>query len=144
MKYWCQYSIQCSYGLKRKGPICERKKNSTKKTSDNIQTSAKKHHYNLLVDTMINSKRLRPKTNTSNPCWSTLVINFNSLKVHPISKITLSIHKKKEAVDPSAADGRGMKPKILGGGSMATFSVVPCLITVLNFDCVKRSPDMLL
>jgi hypothetical protein len=27
---------------------------------------------------------------------------------------------------------------------MATFSVVPCLITVLNFDCVKRSPDMLL
>jgi hypothetical protein len=73
-----------------------------------------------------------------------LVINFNSLKTHPISKITLSIHKKKEAVDPSAADGRGRKPKILGGGSMATFSVVPYLITVLNFDCVKRPLDMLL
>ncbi len=95
---------------------------------------------------MVNSKRQRPKTNTSNLCWSTLKtgINFNSLKIHSVSKITPSIHKNKEAPDLSATDGRGVKPNILGGKSMATFSMVSHLITVLNFDSVKRPLDMLL
>jgi hypothetical protein len=59
-------------------------------------------------------------------------------------KKTLSIHKKKDTPDLSATVGRGMKPKIQGGGSMATFSVVPDPILLLNIDCVKRPLDMLL
>jgi hypothetical protein len=73
-----------------------------------------------------------------------LVINFNSLNIHSVSKITPYIHTKKEAPDLRATDGRVMKPKILGSSSMATFSVVPHLITVLSFDHVKRPLDMLL
>jgi hypothetical protein len=45
--------------------------------------------------------------------------------------------KKKDALDLSSTDGRGLKPKILEGGSMATFSVLPHLIMLLNFDCAK-------
>jgi hypothetical protein len=88
---------------------------------------------------MVNSKRWRPETNTSNLCWSThkTGINFNSLKIQSVSKVTPSIHKNKEALDLSATDGRGVN--ILGGKSMAIFSVVSYLITVLNFDSVKKT-----
>lgn len=67
---------------------------------------------------------------------------------HPFQNITLYVHKKKEASDLSATDGRGdgrgMKPKILRGSSMATVLVVPHLIMVLNFDYVKGPLDILL
>ncbi len=59
-----------------------------------------------------------------------LVINFIVSMFTWFSKITPSLHKKKEAADLSATDGRGMKPNILGGGSMATFFMVPHLIMV--------------
>jgi hypothetical protein len=59
-----------------------------------------------------------------------LIINFIVSTFTQFSKITPSLHKKKEAADLSATDGRGMKPNILGGGSMATFLVVPHLIMV--------------
>jgi hypothetical protein len=39
-----------------------------------------------------------------------------------LQKITLVIHKKKDTPDLNATVGRGMKPKIQGGGSMATIS----------------------
>jgi hypothetical protein len=56
------------------------------------------------------------------PHLKLVIINLISLDIHSVSKITLSIHNKKEAPDLSATDGRGMKPKIQGCGFMATFS----------------------
>jgi hypothetical protein len=72
-----------------------------------------------------------------------LVISFNSLNIHSISKIVLHTHKK-EAPNQSATDGKCIKPNILGTSSMATFSMLQNLIMVLNFDHVKRPLDMLL
>jgi hypothetical protein len=75
-----------------------------------------------------------------------VVINFNALNIHSISKITMNIYKKKkkDALDLSSTDGRGLKPKILGSSSMATFSVLPHLIILIIFYCAKRLLDMLL
>ncbi len=70
-----------------------------------------------------------------------LVMNFNSLNIHSVSKITLYVHERKEA-DLNATDDRGMKPKIWEAAPW--FSVVPHLITMLYFDHVKRPLDMLL
>jgi hypothetical protein len=50
-----------------------------------------------------------------------LIIDLNSLNIHSVSKITQYVQKKKEALRLSATDSGGMKPKILGGSSMATF-----------------------
>jgi hypothetical protein len=71
-----------------------------------------------------------------------LVISFNSLNIHSISKIVLHIHKK-VAPNQSATDGKCIKPNILGTSSIATFSMLQNLIMVLNFDHVKRPLDML-
>jgi hypothetical protein len=67
---------------------------------------------------------------------SKLVINFISLNIHPVSKINLDIHKKKR-YETKTTNGRGMKPKLQGGGSMAIFSAVPHLITVLNLTMLQ-------
>jgi hypothetical protein len=48
------------------------------------------------------------------------IINFNSLNIHSVYKITPYIHKKKEAPNLSATNGRCMKPKLKGSCSMAT------------------------
>jgi hypothetical protein len=42
-----------------------------------------------------------------------LIINFIVSTFTQFSKITPSLHKKKEAADLNATDGRGMKPNIL-------------------------------
>jgi hypothetical protein len=49
----------------------------------------------------------------------------------------------KEAPDVRVTNGRGMKPKLQGGHCMATFSVVPHLIRLLNFDCLSIPLDIL-
>jgi len=85
--------------------------------------------------------------NTYEHVWGSqlkLIIDLNSLNIHLVSKITQYVQKKKEASHRSATDSRGMKPKILGACSMANLSVVPHLITVLNFDRVETPLDMLL
>jgi hypothetical protein len=46
-------------------------------------------------------KVIEAQTNISNFCWSpqNLVINFNSLNIRSVFKITPFIHRKKEASD---------------------------------------------
>ncbi len=63
-------------------------------------------------------------------------MNFNSLNIHSVSKITLYVHEKKEA-DLSATNDRGMKPKIWEAAPW--FSVAPHLIMMLYFDHVKKT-----
>jgi hypothetical protein len=45
----------------------------------------------------------------------------------------------KEAAELTTTNGRGMKPKLQGGCSMATFRVVPHLRMLLNFDCYSTT-----
>jgi hypothetical protein len=69
---------------------------------------------------------------------------INGICRNGIFKKKLCPYIRGKTPDLSATVGRGMKPKIQGGGSMATFSVVPHPILLLNVDCVKRPLDMLL
>jgi hypothetical protein len=60
---------------------------------------------------------------------SSSILIVSSLNIHSVFKITPYIHKTKETPDLSATNGKAMKPKLQGGHPMATFSVVPQLVT---------------
>lgn len=70
-------------------------------------------YWQLLILVLVSVSDIA-KTNTCNLSVGPhlkLIINFNSLDIHSVSKITPYIHKMKEAPELSATDGRSMKPK---------------------------------
>jgi hypothetical protein len=65
-----------------------------------------------------------------------LVFNFHSFNVHLVSKITPQIHKNiRKTPYLNVINGKNMKPK-LQAGSMATFSLVPHLIMLMDIDFI--------
>jgi hypothetical protein len=84
--------------LKTKGPISKLKKYSTKKTSDNIQTSPKSIITTLSSGYNDQFKETKGKTKPPNFVGPQLkpIINFHSLNIYSVFKITLNIHKAKQ------------------------------------------------
>jgi hypothetical protein len=73
-------------------------------------------YWQLLILVLVSVSEIA-KTNICNLSVGThlkLIINFNSLDIHLVSKITPYIHKMKDAPELSATNGRSMKPKTPG------------------------------
>ncbi len=92
------------------------------KTSNNIQTSPKSIITTPWWIQWSNQGNWGPRLLSPtfvDPSFK-FVINFNSLNIHSVFKITPYIHKIKEAPNLSATNGRCMKPKLEGSYSMVT------------------------